>query len=41
MGLPLLKGEKGEWALVKAHQSEIEPPRVTTTNTVFFVLLSR
>ena len=28
MGLPLIQGEKAEWALVKAHESEIEPPRL-------------
>ncbi|GAM91592.1 hypothetical protein ANO11243_096440 [Dothideomycetidae sp. 11243] len=27
MGLPLLQGEKGEWALLKAHESELSPPR--------------
>ncbi|KAK0356081.1 tRNA-dihydrouridine synthase 3 [Friedmanniomyces endolithicus] len=26
MGLPLLGGEKGEWALIKAHESETAPP---------------
>jgi tRNA-dihydrouridine synthase 3 len=26
MGLPLLQGEKGEWALMKAHESELSPP---------------
>ncbi|KAK0848436.1 tRNA-dihydrouridine synthase 3 [Friedmanniomyces endolithicus] len=26
MGLPLLGGEKGEWALMKAHESETAPP---------------
>ncbi|KAI6814858.1 tRNA-dihydrouridine(47) synthase [Hortaea werneckii] len=26
MGLPLLQGEKGEWALMKAHESEATPP---------------
>lgn len=27
MGLPLIQGDKGEWALVKAHESEIKPPK--------------
>lgn len=27
MGLPLLQGEKGEWALLKAHESELTAPR--------------
>ena len=26
MGLPLLNGEKGEWALIKAHESELASP---------------
>ena len=26
MGLPLIGGEKGEWALIKAHESEMTPP---------------
>ncbi|KAK3669187.1 tRNA-dihydrouridine synthase 3 [Recurvomyces mirabilis] len=26
MGLPLIQGEKGEWALMKAHESEATPP---------------
>ena len=27
MGLPLLQGEKQEWALMKAHESELAPPK--------------
>ncbi|PNS18478.1 hypothetical protein CAC42_6295 [Sphaceloma murrayae] len=27
MGMPLIQGEKGEWALLKAHESELAPPR--------------
>lgn len=27
MGQPLLSGQKGEWALLKAHESELLPPR--------------
>ncbi|KAF2148537.1 tRNA-dihydrouridine(47) synthase [NAD(P)(+)] [Myriangium duriaei CBS 260.36] len=27
MGLPLLQGEKSEWALLKAHESELSPPK--------------
>ncbi|KAF2017592.1 putative tRNA-dihydrouridine(47) synthase [NAD(P)(+)] [Aaosphaeria arxii CBS 175.79] len=34
MGLPLLQGEKGEWALMKAHESEVRAPRVLEKNTV-------
>ncbi|GAB7364689.1 hypothetical protein MBLNU230_g5490t1 [Neophaeotheca triangularis] len=34
MGLPLLQGEKGEWALMKAHESETKPPRYTPNNIV-------
>ncbi|OQN96833.1 hypothetical protein B0A48_17393 [Cryoendolithus antarcticus] len=29
MSLPLLQGEKGEWALLKAHESETRPPKYT------------
>ena len=32
MGLPLLQGQKSEWALMKAHESEMAPP-VFTGNT--------
>jgi tRNA-dihydrouridine synthase 3 len=28
MGMPLIQGEKSEWALVKAHLSEVTPPTV-------------
>ena len=28
MGLPLLQGQKGEWALVKSHKDELLPPTV-------------
>lgn len=34
MGIPLLQGEKGEWALLKAHESEISPPTYTPTSIV-------
>ena len=34
MGLPLLQGEKGEWALMKAHESETTPPAYRPKNTV-------
>ncbi|USW49095.1 Putative Zinc finger, CCCH-type, aldolase-type TIM barrel, tRNA-dihydrouridine synthase [Septoria linicola] len=34
MGLPLLNGEKGEWALVKAHESELAPPAYFPKNPV-------
>ncbi|XDG08530.1 hypothetical protein ABKA04_008145 [Annulohypoxylon sp. FPYF3050] len=30
MGMPLVQGQKGEWALMKAHESEIAPPRFTS-----------
>ncbi|KAI2638488.1 hypothetical protein GGS21DRAFT_508469 [Xylaria nigripes] len=29
MGLPLIQGQKSEWALMKAHESELAPPRYT------------
>jgi tRNA-dihydrouridine synthase len=28
MGMPLVQGEKGEWALMKCHASETRPPKV-------------
>ena len=30
MSLPLLQGHKPEWALIKAHESELQPPTLTT-----------
>ncbi|TKX24986.1 tRNA-dihydrouridine synthase [Elsinoe australis] len=32
MGMPLIQGEKGEWALLKAHESELGPPKYTPTS---------
>ncbi|KAK3201733.1 hypothetical protein GRF29_164g461645 [Pseudopithomyces chartarum] len=34
MGLPLIQGEKSEWALMKAHESEIRPVKFENKNTV-------
>lgn len=34
MSLPLIQGQKSEWALMKAHQSEISPPRYTPSSIV-------
>jgi tRNA-dihydrouridine synthase 3 len=34
MSLPLLQGQKSEWALMKAHESEISRPRYTPTSIV-------
>ncbi|QIW96989.1 hypothetical protein AMS68_002507 [Peltaster fructicola] len=34
MGIPLLQGEKSEWALMKAHESELSPPRYTPKGIV-------
>ena len=34
MGLPLIQGEKSEWALMKAHESEIRPPKFSGLNDV-------
>jgi tRNA-dihydrouridine synthase 3 len=34
MGLPLIQGEKAEWALMKAHESEIRAPKFEHKNTV-------
>ena len=29
MSMPLLQGQKSEWALIKAHESEVQPPTFT------------
>lgn len=34
MGLPLIQGEKGEWALVKAHRDELAPPKYTPRSII-------
>lgn len=34
MALPLLNGEKGEWALMKAHESELTPPQYNPKTVV-------
>lgn len=34
MSLPLLQGEKSEWALLKAHESEITPPKYTPKSII-------
>lgn len=34
MGLPLIQGEKQEWALMKAHESEVSPPKYTPRSVV-------
>lgn len=34
MSLPLIQGQKGEWALMKAHESEISPPAYSSTSIV-------
>jgi tRNA-dihydrouridine synthase 3 len=34
MTVPLFQGGKSEWALMKAHESEISPPRFTGTGSV-------
>ena len=34
MGLPLLQGEKQEWALMKAHESELSPPQYTPKSII-------
>ncbi|KAF2177723.1 tRNA-dihydrouridine synthase-like protein 3 [Zopfia rhizophila CBS 207.26] len=34
MGLPLIQGERSEWALMKAHESEIRPPKFLQKNLV-------
>ncbi|KAK2743791.1 tRNA-dihydrouridine synthase 3 [Myotisia sp. PD_48] len=34
MSVPLIQGTKGEWALMKAHESEILPPTISPTQPV-------
>jgi tRNA-dihydrouridine synthase 3 len=34
MGLPLISGEKQEWALMKAHESELSPPAYSPKNPI-------
>ncbi|TAQ83917.1 hypothetical protein B7494_g7760 [Chlorociboria aeruginascens] len=34
MTTPLIQGQKSEWALMKAHESEISPPRYTPSSIV-------
>lgn len=34
MAIPLIQGQKSEWALMKAHESEISRPRYTPTSIV-------
>ena len=34
MGLPLIQGEKQEWALMKAHESELTPPQYNRKTVV-------
>lgn len=34
MSLPLIQGQKSEWALMKAHQSELAPPRFAPDSIV-------
>lgn len=34
MGLPLIQGEKSEWALMKAHESEVRPVKFENKSTV-------
>lgn len=34
MSLPLIQGHKPEWALIKAHASELQPPTFTTKDTI-------
>lgn len=34
MGLPLIQGEKSEWALIKAHESEVASPKYTPQSVV-------
>ena len=34
MGMPLIQGERGEWALMKAHESEIAAPRFQSKGAI-------
>lgn len=35
MSMPLLQGQKSEWALLKAHESEVQPPSFSIKNVVY------
>lgn len=34
MGMPLVQGEKPEWALIKAHESELQSPKYTPKSVI-------
>ncbi|KAK3943679.1 hypothetical protein QBC46DRAFT_376784 [Diplogelasinospora grovesii] len=34
LGMPLLQGAKADWTLMRAHQSEVTPPRYTPTSII-------
>ena len=36
MSLPLLQGQRSEWALIKAHESEIQPPTLTSKSNIVY-----
>ena len=36
MSLPLLQGHRPEWALLKAHESEIQPPTFRSTSNIVY-----
>ncbi|ETN37557.1 uncharacterized protein HMPREF1541_07179 [Cyphellophora europaea CBS 101466] len=36
MSMPLLQGQKSEWALLKAHESEIQPPTFTSHSNIVY-----
>ncbi|GJN70379.1 tRNA-dihydrouridine synthase 3 [Purpureocillium lilacinum] len=36
MGMPILQGSKSDWTLLKAHESEISPPKVTPGKSFVF-----
>ena len=36
MSLPLLQGHRPEWALLKAHEFEIQPPTFTTSSNIVY-----
>lgn len=36
MSLPLLQGQKSEWALMKAHESDVQPPTFTAKGNIVY-----
>ena len=41
LGMNLIKGEKGEWALLRAHESELESPKLSPSSSTSSSLVTR